>query len=131
MPMSRLQLLLMVIVALSSTARAQTKAIEAYLREDIDAEAVAKAAPGARDPKGIQNLLPQRKPNSFVEYLKVKVKAKSGAAGFSALLDSLDSLRLNKLIGNTAGGSGTTSLVSRVAVPAILGFGVEYGSIVQ
>jgi len=118
--------LLFLIIVFSNTGLAQTKAIKVYFGSPVaraDADALAKTPPGTRNQMELQGLLPHRRSNSFVEYVKAK--------SFPGLLDSIESVRLNKLVGSAGGGSGATSLVSRVAVPAVLGFGVEYGSILQ
>ena len=54
----------------------------------------------------------------------------SAAPTFRRLLDDIDAQRLNKMLSNAPGASGT-ALVSRVAAPAVLGAAIEYGSILQ
>lgn len=118
--------LLLLGVVFSSAGLGQHKAIDRYLTR-ADPTALTIAASGDRSIADIQRLLPHRVPAHFVAYLE----SKASQQGFEALLHSLETLRLNKLIGNSGGASGVTSLVSRVAVPAVLGYGVEYGSILQ
>jgi hypothetical protein len=117
---------LLVLIAFSTSAFAQSKAIDAYLA-GRNVEQLANQPPGTRDINELRDLLPDRRSNQLVEYLD----AKTGTAEFGGLLNSIDAARLNKLVGAAPGGSGTTSLTSKVAVPAVLGFAVEYGSILQ
>jgi hypothetical protein len=68
----------------------------------------------------INRLLPFQQPLPFV--------------GYTVLADSLSSIEnllLNRQSGSPSGGTGITNLVSRVAVPQLLGLGVEYGNILQ
>ncbi len=67
-------------------------------------------------------LLPLGQAGRFVAYVR------DSRRDFRSLTASLDGLRLNKLVGSGAGGA---SLVSRVAVPAVIGAGIEYGGILR
>jgi hypothetical protein len=53
------------------------------------------------------------------------------AKSYKGLIDTIDAARLNKFVAASGGSGGSTSLLSKVGVPAILGLGVEYGSILQ
>src|SRR5437762_12913661 len=113
---------------ISTPAFAQTRALNAYLDSETvraDAATAAKMPAGKRDGMELRNLLPHRRASSFVNFVNA-----TQLNGFDALLNSVDLLRLNKMIAN-APGPGGSSLVSRVAVPAVLGAAVEFGSILQ
>lgn len=105
---------------------AQKQPIDRYVNNADFNDAVA-GTPGTRSPAKILAILPVRKSASFADY----VAAKTAKVDYVTLLQDVDNLRLNKQVGNSAGASGTTSLVSNVAVPAVIGLGVEYGSILQ
>lgn len=89
------------------------------LRPQIEALAAATT----RSLDAIRNVLPAGQPAAFAAYA-------SEAPTFRRLLDEIDAQRLNKMVANAPGASGT-ALVSRVAVPAVLGAAIEYGSILQ
>src|SRR6266567_1630694 len=112
----------------SSTALClgQMVAVDFYI-ENPDVCAVAQTPPGSRTEQDIRSILPLRIPERFVQY----AIARSKENVISALRSDVEGLRLNKFVGATSGGSGTTSLLSKVAVPGFLGFATEYGSIVQ
>ena len=76
----------------------------------------------------ISNLLPGARPQSFATYV---IDTSEPEVPFSEMLNLVESLRLNKLVGAAAGGTGSTSLVSSVSVPAVIGFGLERGGILQ
>ena len=109
-----------------SVCLGQLAAIDVYL-ENSDACAVAQAAPSLRTKQDIERLLPNNLSQRFAQY----VISRATETTFAGLRSDVEGLRLNKLIGATSGASGTTSLVSKVAVPAFLGFATEYGSILQ
>ncbi|MBZ5494059.1 MAG: hypothetical protein LAO76_24315 [Acidobacteriia bacterium] len=105
---------------------AQKHPIDSYT-SNADFNDAAAGAPGSRDNAKILAILPVRKSTSFANY----VAAKTAKVDYATLLQDVDKLRLNKQVGSAAGASGITSLVSSVAVPALIGVGVEYGSILQ
>ena len=108
----------------TSPLLAQSRAIDAYLQADTaKVTGLAAQAPDKRAIVDVQDLLPHRISGRYVLYMK--------ARSYPALLDAIDANRLNKLVGGTSGGGGTTSLVSLPSVPAVLGFGIEHGSILQ
>ena len=125
--MRALFLVLIVWAAAPANAFAQSDALQRYLGPVLaqDAEALATAAPEARETAAIRNLLPHRHSNGFVEFVN-----EIGVPRFGDLMDAVDALRLNKMVAN-APGVGGTALVSRVAVPAVIGAAIEYGSILQ
>lgn len=104
----------------------QMAAVDLYI-ENPDVCLVAQTAPSARTEASIRDILPQRLSERFTQYAVARSKENL----ISALRADVEGLRLNKLLGATSGGSGTTSLLSKVAAPAFLSFATEYGSIVQ
>jgi len=118
---ARFIVFLMVVVGI---AYAQTSPIDQYIGYD-DVQKIAGSSP--RDIDQLKGILPMRKSQRFADY----VEAKHSPLSFETLRKEVERLRLNKIIGNTVGGSGTTALVSAVAVPGILGFATEYGGILQ
>jgi hypothetical protein len=110
---------------LSVEARAQSRALEAYLNSPIfksETAGVAKTEPAKRVDREILSLLPENRAQQFVNFIRVNK--------LRGLFDVIDSLRLNKML-TSPPGTGGTSLVSRVAVPAVLGAAIEYGGILQ
>lgn len=103
----------------------QMSPIDRYMNTKDIAD-VAAAAPG-RTPGQIRGILPARQSQRFAEY----VSSKSTAVDIVSLRQQVERLRLNKLVGSSPGASGTTSLLSKVSVPGILGFATEYGGILQ
>jgi hypothetical protein len=110
----------LVLFLFSVTASAQ-KPIDTYIGDINIAEA------GEDE---LSELLPSARPRSFADYIAATspVMAKEDWRNLLALVESL---RLNKMAGGASGTGGTTSLVSRVAVPAVIGFGIERGGILQ
>lgn len=104
----------------------QERPIDNYVK-NMDYDTVIEIAPTARTQQEITNILPNFQGPRFAEY----VAAKSSAVDLFTLRQAVEKLRLNKQVASPSGGTGVTSLVSRVAVPGILGLGVEYGSILQ
>lgn len=102
----------------------QTEAVDRYLAPIPDVRAKVEA--GTLTQSDIDTLLPLAQPGRFVAYVR-----DSRQAGFESLIASLDSLRLNKLVASGAGGTSSTSLVSKVAVPAVIAAGIEYGGILR
>jgi hypothetical protein len=103
---------------------AKTGALTAYVGTDAaQFELVARAARNGRDTADLLALLPVRRTDRLVRYVRA-------SRDFGAILADVDSMRLNKLVGSAPGLSGT-ALVSHVAAPAVLGLGIEYGSILQ
>lgn len=98
-------------------------AIDNYLPDDNSDLTLALTGPTVTS---IATLLPQTRSNQFASYVLT-----NSQITFGMLLGEVEALRMNKLVGASSGVSGTTSLVSRVAAPAVLGFGVEYGGILQ
>lgn len=119
--------LLILLVSPAGSAFGQSPAVERYLGPVLlkDAGTLAAAAPGSRDARAIRNLLPHLNSNGFMEFVN-----ELGVPRLGDLIDAVDALRLNKMVAG-APGSGGTALVSRVAVPAVIGAAVEYGSILQ
>ena len=111
------------LIAAASVALAQTSAIEQYF-QNPDVKRIAALASGARADDDIRDVLPGRLPNRFADYAAARLSVGS-------LMQSVDKLRLNKLVANSPGPAGSTALVSRVSVPSILGFATEYGGILQ
>lgn len=114
----------LLLIVFSTYAFAQSSAIDAYLAySNDDIEQLVQQVPAARTIPQLQNFFPHRLPGRFVIYMKAK--------SYPALLNALDAARLNKMVAGALGGSGSTALVSDVSVPAVLGFGIEHGSILQ
>lgn len=123
--MVRTTLAVLTCVLLAIEARAQSPVLQSYLNSPVlksSAATVAKTDPGSRTDLEIRNLLPLQQSQSYANFIKVN-RARS-------LLDVVDALRLNKMLTGPPGMAGT-SLVSRVAVPAVLGAAIEYGGILQ
>jgi len=110
--------------AFAGISLAQTTPIDIYLNTP-DSASVANNT--SRTDLDIRSVLPARQSQRYAQYVAAKTKYVDEAA----LKAAIEKLRLNKIVGNTAGGSGTTSLVSSVAVPAVLGFVNESGAILQ
>ena len=111
-----------------SVALAQADSIDIYLKgAEADAAAVLTSPAGKRDTQALRGLLPHRRSRAYVEY----VTARARENGFESLIDSLERLRLNEFVASPGGRTGSTSIVSRVAVPAVLGAAIEYGGILQ
>ena len=108
--MQRLRLL--TLIAAASVALAQTSAIEQYF-QNPDVKRIAALASGARTDDDIRDVLPGRVSQRFADYAAARLS-------LGSLLQSVDKLRLNKLVANTPGPAGSTALVSRVSVPSIL-----------
>jgi hypothetical protein len=122
------------LLALSTPAVAQPAAAAApdipYLSSPQQKEAVEKLAnmpPGQRDRFELLKLMPLTDSGSFAQYVQAQ---RAVLPTIDALLGQVDALRLNKIVANAPGASGT-SLLSRVAAPLSLGAAVEYGSILQ
>jgi len=115
--------LLSSLFAAASAGHAQSSPIDNYLQEP-NVKLVAAKAPSARADTEIDQVLPHRIPSRFGDYAAARLSVGS-------LLQSVEKLRLNKLVANTPGPAGVTALVSRVSVPSILGFATEYGGILQ
>jgi hypothetical protein len=91
------------------------------------AEDIAKLPPGSRNPGDILSLLPFSQSGSFAQFVQA---SRATLPTLAATLASVDAQRLNKMLTNAPGASGT-ALLSRVAAPATLAAAVEYGSILQ
>lgn len=100
--------------------------IETYMNQQ-DIQAVRDQTATTRTTADLRGILPARQSQRFAQY----VDAKTELVAAANLRSTIQGLRLNKLVGNTSAGSGTTNLVSSVAVPGFLGFASEYGSILQ
>lgn len=119
----RRALLLCSLVLLLPRAAAAQDPLTGY---SIDANAVTQVAntpPGQRVERDVRNLLPLANTGSFVEFVSTRVT-------LADLLGTVDAARLNKIVAASPGVGGT-ALVSRVAVPAVLGAAIEYGNILQ
>jgi len=125
--MARRAFFILSLIIGASPCLAQKQPIDRYVKDTGDFNAVASTAPGQRTNDQIMNLMPQSKAFNFAEY----VAAKTTRVDLFTLQQDVDKLRLNKQVGSSAGASGVTSLLSSVAAPALIGFGVEYGSILQ
>lgn len=120
-------------LAMAPAVFAQSPAIDVYVQNaGIHGviENLAAQQPGMRTNLDIQGLLPHRNPVLFAEYVETTQRA-GVIPDFQSILGSIDASRLNKLMGSTPAGGGTTSLLSKVAAPAVLGFAVEHGGILQ
>jgi hypothetical protein len=96
------------------------------------ADAIAawnKAAPGTRpvsDPSGLnlESLLPTRRAHSFVAYIMATRYNPLGS-----FAQQVAAGQLNKMLGSTAGNSGTTTLLSSSVAADVLSLATEYGTI--
>jgi hypothetical protein len=123
--MVRITIAVLTCVLLAIEARAQSPVIQSYLNSPVlksSAADVAKKDPSVRTDAEIRSLLPHQQSQSYVNFIRVN-RART-------LLDVVEALRLNKIV-TSPPGTGGTSLVSRVAVPAVLGAAIEYGGILQ
>jgi hypothetical protein len=123
--MVRITIAVLTCVLLAIEARAQSPVIQSYLNSPVlksSAADVAKKDPSVRTDAEIRSLLPHQQSQSYVNFIRVN-RART-------LLDVVEALRLNKMV-TSPPGTGGTSLVSRVAVPAVLGAAIEYGGILQ
>ena len=90
------------------------------------------AASGITIETATQDELDELSPSvSIMQFTEYALKSRSQLKNWTDLLRDVESRRLNKLIGASAGGSATTALLSSVAVPAVIGFGLERGGILQ
>ncbi len=111
------------ILALVSPAIGQSTAVRQYVG-DVD---LARA-----DKSEIEWLMPLQNQAAFARYIVSRSSGNaSAAADWGAFLRTIEGLRLNKLIGAVSGETGTTSLVSSVAAPAVVGLAIERGGIRQ
>lgn len=98
--------------------------IDNYVSNSPDYNDVVSAGPGQRDPAKLKQILPASLSQRWAEYVITKT-------GPLSLLQDIEKLLLNKQVGSPAGSTGVTSIVSSVAVPALLGLGTEYGNVLQ
>ena len=103
----------------------QSEAIAEYLRGSGYEELLKKPD---RTPIEVRGLLPQSRTPSFANFIRTRFSREYTVA---ALRGAVENLRLNKLVGNTPTGTGTTALLSKVAVPGAFGFASEVGAITQ
>ena len=108
----------MVSILLSSSAYAQTAAIDTYLQNLEIAEIYRN------EEQSVAKLLPTNREAYFLRYIILK-------EGFGTYINDIESLRLNEFVGASPGAASTTSLLSHVAVPSIIGMAVESGGILQ
>ena len=108
---------LALILALVSPVLSQSDAIRQY---------VGKIDLATADYMDIEGLMPLQNKHAFAQYIATRA-----ASDWSTFLRMVEGLRLNKLVGAVSGGSGTTSLVSSVAAPAVVGLAIERGGILQ
>lgn len=113
---------------------AQKRPIDVYVADiDLaingkgDYTTVATQDPGKRKAEDLKKILPGQEAEHFADY----VAAKTSAVDIFSLIQAVDSLRMDKQVGSSAGQTGVTSLVSNPVAPALIGLGVEYGSILQ
>jgi hypothetical protein len=103
----------------------QSETIAEYLRGSGYEELLKKPD---RTLGEISGLLPQSRTPAFAEFIRTRFSREFTLA---ALRGAVENLRLNKLVGNTPTGTGTTALLSKVAVPGAFGFASEVGAITQ
>lgn len=89
--------------------------------------------PGTRNQATLAELLPTRKPFAFPKYVIDSRLDRSTALGTLTqnVLQIASAGQMNKMLGSTAGSSGTTSLLSNSVVADILSVATEYGAITQ
>lgn len=122
--MARWAFFSLLVIGMTLPCMGQGRPIDNYIAASDDYNEVAAAAPGQRTAAKLRNILPASLSQRWAEYVITKT-------GPLPLVQDVEKLRLNKQVGTPAGPTGVTSIVSRVAVPALLGFGVEYGNILQ
>ncbi|HYI97662.1 MAG TPA: hypothetical protein VEX68_29250 [Bryobacteraceae bacterium] len=135
MPRSKLLLTLLAAASVALAQRnipglAELNPANIYL-QDPAVERVAKMTPADRTNIDVAGVLPEKLSRSFADYAAARMDSGSILQSVDALFESAEKLRLNKLVANTPGPTGSTALVSRVSVPSILGFATEYGGILQ
>lgn len=115
---------MLAVLAIGEPAAAQPQTYQQKWASHLDAIAVLRA----------------RAPDGQADAIAEQVDIKGNLAGFAlfAYSQSLarelrlsEDARTDKQIGAPAGANGSTSLVSKGGVPAILGFAVEYGALTQ
>ena len=124
----RVAVVAVLLLTLTGGARpcfAQTDAIAIYLHGSGYEELLKTTERSQRDVAG---LLPQSRSSAFADFIRTRFAREYT---FAALRQAVEHQRLNKLIGNTPTGTGTTALLSKVAVPGAFGFGTEVGTITQ
>ncbi len=124
--MAKRVLLFFILVVGSLACFAQKQPVDSYAN-NADFNDASAGTPGSRDTAKLLAIMPVKKSTSFANY----VADKTAKVDYATLLQDIDKLRLNKQIGSAAGASGITNLVSNVAAPALIGLGVEYGSILR
>ena len=126
--MLRSGLLILTLVSGALPSLAQKQPIDRYVRDlGADYTDVATKNPGERTDADLKKILPLQRSQNFAEY----VASKNSAVDLFTLMDAVEIVRMDKQVGSAGGASGVTSLVSNPVAPALIGLGVEYGSILQ
>lgn len=111
------------LLVFSTSAVAQTSAIDRYIGNVLDIENLTEDE--------LAELLPLDRPEPFATYVASTMDWPDTVLDWRNFMRDVESLRLNKLIGASTGGAGTTALVAPVSVPALVGLGIERGSVLQ
>ncbi len=128
--MRRAVLFVIVVISLAGSTLAQTPRINDPCADDREAKAAAiTAALAARDTVAFQTAVDSlvsvnRNVSCFTQFAAQQSLAKS-------LMREFENSRTDKQEGATAGGGGTTSLISRGVAPRILSVATEYGALTQ
>jgi len=126
--------LCLAIIALCSgtTADAQTLDEEvAALRNDVEAIAEQIVTARSRDRTDIDGTLNINRYGNLLGTALMRARDLQVQGGLSGLMVAAEESRTDEQIGGGSGARGTTTLVSKGSVPAILGFAVENGALTQ
>jgi hypothetical protein len=113
-------------------ADAQTRDEEAAaLRNDVEAIAEQMVAARNRDRNDVDGTLTINRYGNLLGAALMRAHDLQVHGGLSDLMAAAEEGRTDEQIGGGSGARGTTTLVSKGSVPAILGFAVENGALTQ
>jgi hypothetical protein len=122
----------MLVLFACSTAGAQTFDEEAAaLRNDAEAIAEQIVAARNRDRTDIDGTLNINRYGNLLGAALMRARDLQVQGGLSGLMAAAEENRTDEQIGGGSGARGTTTLVSKGSVPAVLGFAVENGALTQ
>ena len=122
---------LILVIGLSVTAAAQTPAAPASAldrRPSVVDDIVTAGTQAAMNGQSFSTALGPGARQRIAAYL---IAAHVERATYAALLTALETARVDKQVGATSNGSGSTSLAMKGLAPKILGFAVERGALTQ
>src|ERR1039457_4388295 len=116
-----------------STADPKQAAIQRYLgvyySQFKEFDGMDPGARPATDVDVFRELLPTRRPDVFPAYIRETRFNRSAA--LTSLAQQVTDGQMNKMVTGTAGGSGSTSLLSNAVAADILSLATEYGAVTQ